>query len=140
VGLFDTLSSIGKTIMKNTQNMAKESYTKKDTAKGSAIPHGRMHETDVVKGKRCNIPHEPGIYRHINKESGKVEYAGQTNDLRKRQQEHARDGKLDTSTQKVAYSVAKPNATKDDLLKTERDHIKRHKPSGNTYAGGNGRR
>lgn len=140
MGLFDTLSSIGKTIMKNAQNMDKEGYIRRDTVKGSAISQGRMRETDVIKGKKCNIPREPGIYRHINKDSGRVEYAGQTNDLRKRQQEHAREGKLDTRTQKVAYSVAKPNVAKDDLLKTEKDHIKRHKPSGNTYAGGNGRR
>lgn len=140
MGLFDTLSSIGKTLIKTAQNASMESYKRQESVRGSAIPPGRMRETDVVKGKKCNIPHEPGMYRHVNKETGKVEYAGQTNDLRKRQQEHARDGKLDTSTQKVAYSTSKPNATKDNLLKTEKEHIKRHDPSGNTYAGGNGRR
>lgn len=39
-------------------------------------------------------PAKPGVYRHIDKESGNVEYVGQTNNLRKRQQEHVRTGTL----------------------------------------------
>lgn len=107
---------------------------------GSAIPPGRMRETDIIKGKDCSIPSEPGIYRHINKDSGEIDYIGQTDNLRKRQQEHARSGKLNTEKQKVAYSISKTNATKDDLLKTEKDQIRRHNPSRNTTKGGNGRR
>lgn len=136
MGLFDTLLSIGKTVMDNTKDMGDE----RTTNKGAAIPPGRMRETDKIKGKDSPIPHKPGEYRHINKKTGDIEYIGQTNDLRKRQQEHERNGKLDTSTQYVAYKEAKPNATKDDLLKTEKDHIEHHKPTGNKYKGGNGRR
>lgn len=140
MGLLDVLSSVGKTIMSDAQKKQERRNTAIQNCTGSAIPSGRMRETDKIKGKDSTIPNKPGEYRHINKNTGEVEYVGQTNDLRKRQQEHARNGKLDTNEQKVAYSVAKPDATKDDLLKTEKDHIKRHNPSGNTYEGGNGRR
>ena len=94
----------------------------------SAIKSGRMKQTDQVTGSNSNIPKEPGVYRHVNKQNGAVEYVGQTDDLRVRQQQHARDGKLDTSKQDIHYSVAKDGATKDDLCNTEKEHIKRKKP------------
>jgi len=80
------------------------------------------------------------VYRHVDKESGNVEYVGQTNNLRKRQQEHVRTGTLDPERQYVCYSAAKPDASKDDLCRTEKAHIARHQPSGNKTKGGNGRR
>ncbi|HOE91388.1 MAG TPA: GIY-YIG nuclease family protein [Candidatus Cloacimonadota bacterium] len=114
--------------------------TKQSTSHVSALPPGRMKETDTIKGKDCEIPNTPGAYRHINKETGEVDYVGQTDNLRKRQQEHERNGKLDTKSQTVACKEAKADASKDDLCNTERDHIKRHNPSGNKTKGGNGRR
>lgn len=106
----------------------------------SATAPGRMKETDKIKGSDAKIPTKPGIYRHKNKDDGKTTYIGQTDNLRKRQQEHERNGKLDTSKQIVAYKEAKPTANKDLLLKKEKEHIKRHKPDGNSTEGGNGRR
>lgn len=106
----------------------------------SAIPPGRMRQTDTIKGKDCPLPAEPGIYRHVNKKSGEVDYVGQTDNIRKRQQEHAREGKLNPVEQRIAWAQARSNATRESLLKTEKDHISRHNPSGNTYKGGNGRR
>lgn len=111
-----------------------------DEKKSSVIGRGRMKETDKVKGEESPLPKKPGIYRHVDKKSGEIYYVGQTNDLRKRQQEHVRNGKLNTDKQYVQYKEAKPDATKDDLLKTEKEHIKRHNPSGNAYEGGNGRK
>ncbi len=113
---------------------------KKELKKQSAINKGRMRKTDQIKGRGANIPQKPGIYRHVNKDNGKVEYVGQTNNLRVRQQQHARDGKLNTLKQYIYYSVAKNRATKDDLCNTEKAHIKSKKPSGNKTKGGNGRR
>jgi hypothetical protein len=75
--------------------------------KKSALGPGRMKETSRIS----DIPHEPGIYRHVDNDSGAIDYVGQTNDLRKRQQEHARDERLDTSRQHVQYGVAR----NDDL-------------------------
>ncbi len=106
----------------------------------SAINKGRMRKTDKIKGRNANIPSKPGIYRHVNKDSGKIEYVGQTNNLRVRQQQHARDGKLNTLKQYIYYSIAKNGATKNDLCNTEKAHIKSKKPNGNKTKGGNGRR
>lgn len=58
----------------------------------SAIPPGRMKVTDVIKGQKCPMPHKPGVYRHIDKNTETVLYAGQTNDLHRRQLEHLRNG------------------------------------------------
>lgn len=49
-----------------------------------------MKQTDVVKGKTCTIPSQPGVYRHKDKETGETQYVGQTDNLRKRNQEHSR--------------------------------------------------
>jgi hypothetical protein len=112
----------------------------RQSASLSALPPGRMRKTDVIKGGESGIPAAPGAYRHINKQTGHIEYVGQTDNLRVRQQQHAREGKLDTTKQFVQYGVARVDASKDELCQTERDHIARHRPSGNKTKGGNGRR
>jgi len=134
MGLFDFLSDVAKGVVEKAKQQAiRQSST------GSALPSGRMRETDKIKGPNSSIPTSPGAYRHRNKSTGKVVYVGQTNNLRKRQQEHVRDGKLDTNKQYVQYGVAKRTVTKGHLRETEVVHIARHKPSGNTTKGGNGR-
>lgn len=94
----------------------------------------------MIKGPECRIPHSPGVYRHIEKETEVVVYVGQSNDLRTRQQQHARTGRFDPTKHVVQYAVARSDATKDDLCRTEQCHIKRHSPTGNKIKGGNGRR
>lgn len=79
------------------------------------------------------------MYRHVDKQTGNIDYVGQTNDLRRRQQEHARDGRLDPGRQEVHYATVRPGAGKDDLRRTEQAHIGRHDPKGNKTRGGNGR-
>jgi hypothetical protein len=135
MGLFDFFSDVAKGLLEKAEQEAS-----RRSSSGSALPSGRMRETDKIKGADSPLPNSPGIYRHINKETGDVDYVGQTDNLRKRQQEHARTGKLDTDKQYVQYGAAKSSASKDDLCKTEVDHIARHKPSGNTTKGGNGRK
>ncbi|WP_434528783.1 hypothetical protein [Vibrio sp. K4] len=132
------LDNVGKVlgIVADTAGKVAERERKKQ----SAINRGRMRKTDQIKGSSSNIPQEPGMYRHVNKQTGEIDYVGQTDNLRVRQQQHARDGKLNTSTHDVHYSVARNSATKDDLCETEKDHIKRNKPSGNKTKGGNGKR
>lgn len=127
MGFFDFLNDAAKKAEKRTNRQ-------------SALRAGRMRETDKIKGSDSPLPKEPGMYRHVDKKTGNVDYVGQTDNLKKRQQEHARSGKLDTSRQKVQYGTAQSGASKDALLKTEVDHIARHKPSGNKTKGGNGRR
>ncbi|MPW23052.1 GIY-YIG catalytic domain [Paraburkholderia piptadeniae] len=108
-------------------------------AKRSAIPPGRMAISGTVRGPDCAIPSLPGIYRHVGP-TGEIDYAGQTNDLRQRQQQHERLGKLNLDKQRVAFAVAPPGTSKDALIETEKAHIARHQPSGNKTRGGNGRR
>ena len=132
MGFFDFLGDVAKGMMDKAEKEA--------SRRQSSIPSGRMKETDQIKGQNSSIPNTPGMYRHRNKETNEVEYVGQTNDLRTRTQQHARDGKLDTNKQYVQYAEAKSGSSKDDLCQTEVDHIARHKPSGNTTKGGNGRR
>lgn len=135
MGFWDTVgSALGKVAE------AAEKATEKERKKQSAINSGRMRKTDKIKGSQASIPQEAGMYRHVNKTTGEVEYVGQTDNLRVRQQQHARDGKLDTSKHDVHYSVARAESTKDDLCNTEKDHIKRKQPSGNKTIGGNGKR
>jgi len=99
-----------------------------------------MRETTSVKGSECNVPSEPGVYRFVNRTTGEIIYIGQTENLRKRLQQHASHGILDLITCKVQYGVARQDATRDDLLFAERTHIERHQPHKNKYGGGNGRR
>ena len=102
----------------------------------SAISKGRMRVGYCIG----DLPSEPGLYRHINKETGKVDYVGQTNNIRRRNQQHRYDGRLDLSKHKIAYSTSRLDASRDDLCDTEKKHIKKHSPTGNKYKGGNGRR
>ena len=123
------------------QPLGNSSGTSTDQARPrSALPPGRMEKTNVIKGPECHIPRGPGAYRHIDKETKEVLYVGQSNDLRVRQQQHARAGRHDTTKHDVQYASARPDATKDDLCRTEQCHIARHKPTGNKTKGGNGRR
>ncbi|CAK0749994.1 GIY-YIG domain-containing protein [Gammaproteobacteria bacterium] len=126
-GLVIDLLNIGSNVLENVANQ-------------SALPPGRMNETDKIKGSDSPLPNSPGVYRHINKENGNVDYIGESKDLRKRQQEHTRSGKLDTDKQYVQYGVAKDTASTNDRRKTEVNHIARHAPPGNTTKGGNGRK
>jgi len=124
-------------LKKRAEKQLNTSGTKKENL--AAIKPGRMNQTDQVKGKESPLPEKPGVYRHVNKETKKIEYVGQTDNIRKRQQEHARSGKLNTDKQNIQYAEAKANAGNTDLQQTEKNHIKRHKPAGNKYEGGNGR-
>jgi hypothetical protein len=140
MGFFNFLGKVASDVQRQAEQKQREIDRHARNVTGSAIPSGRMRQTDAIKGKDSTIPTEAGIYRHSNKQTGEVEYVGQTNNLRKRQQEHARNGKYNPETQNVQYSTARKDASKDNLLQTEKDHISRHKPKGNTTAGGNGRR
>lgn len=49
---------------------------------------------------RGSPPNAPGMYRYVNKDTGKVDYVGQAVDIRKRYNEHLRGDAppLDTGT------------------------------------------
>lgn len=102
----------------------------------SPIGPGRMKHAD----SHTDLPREPGIYRHVDRATGQVNYVGQTGDLRQRTYQHTYGGKFDPSTQRVEYSVARPDASRDALCQGEVRHIAKHQPPGNSTQGGNGRR
>jgi hypothetical protein len=105
-----------------------------------SAPPGRMEKTDVIRGPECRIPRGPSAYRHIDKQTKEILYVGQSNDLRVRQQQHARAGRLDTTkhdVQKHRLGKMQPRTTcagpsGATLLGTSRPATKRR--------GGNGRR
>lgn len=105
----------------------------------AALKPGRMKVARSVKGKDSQIPHSRGLYRHIDEATGEIDYIGQTDDLRARNQQHVLTGKLDLSGQRVEYSVADDSATKDQLRDDEAKHIAKHHPSGNKTSGREGR-
>lgn len=102
------------------------------------LPVGRMKKTDIIIGPDSPIPNEPGIYRHIDKITRLIIYVGQSLNVRARQQQHARNGKLDPEKHWVVFTTLK-NLSKAALRIIEKEHIKRHDPPGNSCKGGNGR-
>ena len=84
----------------------------------SSIPPGRMKHAD----SHAELPREPGLYRHVDRATGRVDYVGQTQDLRQRTYQHTRDGKFDPARQRVEYSGARSDATRDDLCRGEKVH------------------
>ncbi len=103
-----------------------------------ALPRGRMRVADGVKGADCDIPHEPGVYRTVDKKTGRVIMVGQSVDVRRRAQEHQRAGRYDADSQQFQYATS-PELAKDDLRHIECVHIERYDPPGNKTRGGNGR-
>jgi len=131
MGFFSGLLNIAANVVENASKQASSK---------SALPPGRMRETDKIKGSDSPLPNAPGVYRHVSKENGNIDYVGESKNLKKRQQEHARNGKLNTDKQYVQYGEAKNTASTDDRRRTEVNHIARHNPPGNTTKGGNGRK
>lgn len=56
---------------------------------------GRPKKYDPSSGKGQKPPATPGEYR-IRDDEGNIVYIGETNDLKRRMQEHIRSGKLKT--------------------------------------------
>ena len=115
--------------------MERGAETRRRKKLGGALSSGRRRETDDL----ARLPREPGLYRHVNKETGATDYIGHSQDLRRRNQEHERLGKLDLDTQFIRYGVAKLDATAKQRQETEKAHISRLPPSGDKAKGGDGR-
>lgn len=140
MSFFDFLGKVASNVQRQSEQNSRSFDNTEERLTGSALSPGRMRQTDVVKGKNSPLPKEPGLYRHRNKTSNEIDYVGQTNNIRKRQQEHTRNSKLNTDTHYVQYGRCRDGSSKDTMLQTEKNHIKRHKPPGNSTGGGNGRR
>lgn len=83
------------------------------------------------------LPHAAGEYRHRDAE-GNITYIGETNDIKRRSQQHLRSGKLQENYS-VEYKVADGRSTSKTRRIHEQEKIKKHNPILNKSVGGEGR-
>lgn len=98
---------------------------------------GRPKKYDPYSGMGHIPPHLPGEYRFRN-ESSMVMYIGETNDLRRRMQEHIRSGKLQAGYT-VEFQVADGRSSSRTRRAHEQAKIGKHSPALNRSRGGEGR-
>jgi len=82
-------------------------------------------------------PAEPGEYR-IRDMNGNVTYVGETNNLRRRTNEHMNSGKI-SNNYTVEYKVADGRSTSRTRREHEQEKIQQLCPSQNRSVGGEGR-
>lgn len=82
----------------------------------------------------------PGVYRYVNKTTGKVEYHGQSNDLLRRYQEHVRGAppRFDERKHYFEWQEQTSGGTRERQEK-EQEKILRDRPRLNRNKGGGGR-
>lgn len=83
----------------------------------------------------------PGTYRYVNKRTGKVDYVGQSDNLRRRYQQHLRGDQpaFDPHTHHFDWQAQISGGTEERLQK-EKDQYLDHKPPMNRRKGGGGRK
>jgi hypothetical protein len=85
-------------------------------------------------------PAEPVVYRHVNKETGKVDYIGVTNNGARRHEEHKRSGRFNPDQHILEHQPARSGASAEALYDHEKRKIKQHHPAMNQRSGGAGPR
>jgi hypothetical protein len=89
---------------------------------------------------KCEPPCAPGEYRFRNRKTGKIDYIGETNNLKRRKSEHERSEKcISSGTHDFEYKLAHGRSTSNSRRKHEKIKIEQHKPQHNERAGGAGR-
>ena len=83
----------------------------------------------------------PGVYRYQKRKTGRQEYVGETNDLRRRANEHKRDGRpfANPETHVMQWKPMDGRTTTNTRRKVERSQIEKHNPKYCQNAGGGGR-
>ena len=83
----------------------------------------------------------PGTYRYVNKRTGRVDYVGQSDNLRRRYQQHLRGDHpvFDPHTHHFDWQAQVRGGTEERRQK-EKDQERKHKPPMNTRKGGGGRK
>jgi hypothetical protein len=90
---------------------------------------------------RQDPPNNPGEYRWRNKETGIVDYIGETSNLNRRMLQHERSEKpVNRETHNFEWKQADGRFSVDKRREHERDKIDNHNPSLNQRAGGGGRK
>lgn len=77
-----------------------------------------------------------GIYHYSDRNTGRVQYVGATNNFARRHSEHVRGG--DSYANNYYQTFPMKGATKGQVAEAERSHIKYFQPSSNKNKGGGG--
>ena len=85
-------------------------------------------------------PNAPGIYRFLNNVDRKIDYIGETSDLRRRSNEHFRSGRVSRETHTFAWQQAEDTSTSTTRRVHEQVKIVQHNPPLNQRSGGGGRK
>lgn len=86
-------------------------------------------------------PAKPGEYRWRKRETGEIDYVGETNNLKRREYQHERSSKpVSLDTHDFEWKVADARFSVDKRREHERKTIEKHKPILNLRAGGAGRK
>ena len=102
---------------------------------------GRPSKYNPSTGSGNKPPHKPGEYR-IRNSSNEIVYIGETNDLRRRTNEHIKTGKLptgDNANSTIEWKVADGRSTSTTRRIHEQEKIAQHMPRMNQSRGGEGR-
>ena len=86
-------------------------------------------------------PAAPGEYRWRSKETGQIEYIGETNNLKRRRDQHERSSKpVSRETHDFEWKAADKRYSTDARRDHERAKIEQHHPPLNKRAGEAGRK
>jgi hypothetical protein len=103
---------------------------------------GRPTEYQPETKKGAEPPAKPGEYRILSRGGGKssrdIHYVGETNNLKRRMEEHRRSGKFSDS-QIIAYKTADESSNSQSRRIHEQHKIRQHTPPENKSKGGEGR-
>ncbi len=89
---------------------------------------------------KCDPPCVSGEYRWRNRRTQKIEYLGETNNLRRRKAEHNRSEKpISSDIHDFEWKSADGRSTSNSRRKHEKIKIEQHNPRHNKRAGGAGR-
>lgn len=90
---------------------------------------------------RQKPPEKPRLYRFKNKDTGKIDYIGETSNLKRRIGEHLRSDKpVSTESHHAEWKIADGRSTSRTRRVHERRKIDQHNPFLNRRRGGGGKR
>lgn len=103
----------------------------------STYKPGRPKKYNPKTGAGDKPPAKPGEYR-IRDKSGNITYVGETNNLRRRTNEHVNTGKLNEK-HTLEYKIADGRSSSRTRREHEQKKIQQLSPSQNKSKGGEGR-
>ena len=91
---------------------------------------------------RGRPPNRPGVYRYQNKQTGGIDYVGDSVDMRSRTNKHKNQGKpfANPKTHTPQWKEMDGRSTSNTRRKVERSQIEKHNPEYNKSRGGEGRK